>query len=218
MSGTQGAGNGAIMPPSGAVSAAELELVRQWIVDGAPADCAGVEPPPPAVYEPGGDISSHIAAPNPQQGFSDRVPAGVSGTCSTSQYWQFGDAESRRMHPGRACLACHISEREGPRRGYLGTVQQHINDSDDCRGVSDVRVEILDDATDAVIASTVTNDAGNFIIKSAACAGATCPPYRVRLTLDGRTREMLTPQTNGDCMSCHTAEGVAGAPGRIVAP
>ncbi len=66
---------------------------------------------------------------------------------------------------------------------------------------------------------TTTNNAGNFIIEnSALCSQASCLPYRVRLTLDGRTREMLTPQTDGDCMSCHTAVGRDGAPGRIVAP
>jgi hypothetical protein len=167
---------------------------------------------------PGGDISAHISDPSLVQGYTDTVPSGVTGTCSTDQYWQFRDRESSRMHPGRACLECHISEGEGPRRGFLGTVQQNVTDSNDCRGVGDTLVEILDDVDGSVMASTTTNNAGNFIIESALCSGADCPPYRVRLTLDGRTREMFTAQTNGDCMACHTAVGVDGAPGRIVAP
>jgi hypothetical protein len=219
MAGTQGAGGRGIMPPAGAVTAAELELVRAWIAEGAPDDCNGVPPPPePLPIEPGGDISGHIAAPSIVQGYSSSVPSGVTGTCSTGQYWQFRDRESSRMHPGRACLECHIREDEGPTRGFLGTVQQNVNDSDDCRGVGDTLVEILNDVDGSVMASTTTNNAGNFIIESAQCAGASCPPYRVRLTLDGRTREMLTPQTNGDCMSCHTAAATDLAPGRIVAP
>jgi predicted CXXCH cytochrome family protein len=29
---------------------------------------------------------------------------------------------------------------------------------------------------------------------------------------------MTTPQTNGDCNSCHTPDGASNAPGRIIAP
>ena len=29
---------------------------------------------------------------------------------------------------------------------------------------------------------------------------------------------MATPQSTGNCASCHTAKGANGAPGRIVAP
>ena len=73
------------------------------------------------------------------------------------------------------------------------------------------------DADGTVIATTTTNNAGNFIIENSdLCTQASCVPYRVRMTLDGRTREMLTAQTDGDCMKCHTAVGVEGAPGRIV--
>lgn len=220
MAGSQGSSRGGIMPPAGAVSTSELALVRAWIADGAPDDCAGVPPPPPPPpLEPGGDISDHIGNASVVAGFTDRVPSGVTGTCSTDQYWQFGDAESSRMHPGRACLACHQAEGEGPRRGFLGTVVQAVDDSNDCRGVGDVRVDILDDGDGSVLATTTTNNAGNFIIESSTlCTQTSCPPYRVRLTLDGRTRDMLTPQTSGDCNTCHSAAGTDGAPGRIVAP
>ena len=150
---------------------------------------------------------------------SNRVPGGVTGTCSTDQYWQFGDTESSRMHPGRPCLECHQRENEGPQLGFLGTIQQDLNDTNDCRGVGDITVDILDDADGSVMATTTTNNAGNFIIENSdLCTQASCLPYRVRLTLDGRSREMLTAQTDGDCMKCHTAVGVDGAPGRIVAP
>ncbi|MCC7070753.1 MAG: hypothetical protein IT383_05490 [Deltaproteobacteria bacterium] len=222
MAGTQGPNRRGIMPPDGAVGAAELALVRAWIADGALDDCSASPPPPPPPpppLEPGGDISEHIGAPSLVAGFSDRVPSGVTGSCSTDQYWQFGNAESSRMHPGRACLECHQSEGEGPRRGFLGTVTQTVDDSNDCRGVGDVRVDIIDDDDGSVLATATTNSAGNFIIESSTlCTQASCPPYRVRLTLDGRTRDMLAPQTSGDCNACHSAAGSEGAPGRIVAP
>jgi hypothetical protein len=143
----------------------------------------------------------------------------VSGTCSTNQYWQFGNLKSERMHPGRSCLQCHVAEGEGPRSGILGTVQQAVNDSDDCRGVSGTHIEILDATSGAVVSSATTNTVGNFIIEGGGrCEGLVCSPYRVRLTLDGRVREMQSTTTMGDCMSCHTSHGENGAPGRIVAP
>lgn len=41
-------------------------------------------------------------------------------------------------------------------------------------------------------------------------------PYTARVVVNGVvTSQMLTPQTNGDCNSCHTALGAQGAPGRI---
>ena len=33
-----------------------------------------------------------------------------------------------------------------------------------------------------------------------------------------RPREMLRKQSTGNCMTCHTAQGAQGAPGRILAP
>lgn len=217
MMGTQAPGQRGDMPPSGTLVAAELDAVRAWIESGAPDECNGVTPPPPppppTPLEPGGDISGHISDPSLVAGFTSTVPSGATGTCSTNQWWQLRDLQSERMHPGRACLECHRSEGEGPRNGYLGTVQQAVDDADDCRGVGDVLVEILNDATGAVVASDTTNSAGNFIIES-----SFAEPYRVRLSLDGRTREMLEPQTDGDCMGCHTPDGADGAPGRIVAP
>jgi hypothetical protein len=218
MAGTQGSDGGAPMPPVNPASAAELAVVRGWIAAGAADDCDGSEAPP-APLAPGGDVSGHIGEPSLVSGFGERLPDGVTGTCSTRQYWQYGNLESERMHPGRACLQCHRAEGEGPQAGFLGTVQQAVDDSDDCRGVGDTLVEILDAQSGVVLRSATTNSAGNFVIEDAThCSGATCSPFRVRLTLDGRVREMTTTATSGDCLSCHTAAGAQGAPGRIVAP
>jgi hypothetical protein len=166
--------------------------------------------------EPGGDVSAHIAAPDADVGFTEDPLPGATGSCSTNQWWQRGDRESVRMHPGRACIECHVAEGEGPDLVYGGTVHQAMDDMDDCRGVGGVLIDIIDDDTGLVVASTITNDAGNFLFQ--ADDFVFTQPYRVSMFLDGRTRDMLTPQTDGDCMTCHTADGLEGAPGRIVAP
>ena len=119
------------------------------------------------------------------------------------------------MYPGGACIQCHTQSGDGPIFTYAGTVQASLHDEDTCRGVGDVLVEILDDASGSTVASQTTDSqSGNFGLAIAN------PPskYRVRLTLDGRTREMVTAQTVGDCESCHTVAGDQSAPGRIVAP
>lgn len=151
----------------------------------------------------------------PPNGFDVTPPAGAAGeACSTSQWWVEGDEESSMMHPGGDCIDCHTREGEGPRFAVAGTVSGAADDEDDCRGIPEVQVELLDpDGT--VFLTLQSNAAGNFF-SSAALTGNT--PYTARITCEGRTSEMSTPQTDGACMSCHTAEGAEGAPGRIVVP
>jgi hypothetical protein len=43
-------------------------------------------------------------------------------------------------------------------------------------------------------------------------------PYTVEVRYQGRVRAMTTPQSTGDCNSCHTEQGAKGAPGRIMLP
>jgi hypothetical protein len=57
------------------------------------------------------------------------------------------------------------------------------------------------------------NAAGNFY-SSKSTAGFPLP-YRARIVANGKTVAMATPQTEGDCNTCHTATGMNGAPGRI---
>jgi mono/diheme cytochrome c family protein len=54
---------------------------------------------------------------------------------------------------------------------------------------------------------------GNFYLEAPIAT-----PYRARVLYNGNARAMATPQTNGDCNSCHGATGSMGAPGRIVLP
>ncbi len=132
----------------------------------------------------------------------------------TGQWWFAGDFETERMHPGANCIECHAGN-GAPDFSFAGTVMGAYDDQADCRGIPDVLVEIID-ANGGVALSMTTNIAGNFY--STVDANAIAMPYTARLSYDGRTREMLTPQADGNCMTCHTDMGTGGAPGRIVLP
>lgn len=150
----------------------------------------------------------------PPVGYATTPPAGAGEACSAQQWWILGDRESEAMHPGGDCIGCHADRGEGPRLQVAGTVQARVDDETDCRGVEGVLVELLD-AQGTVFLSLTTNRAGNFFASSGLTGNT---PYTARLTYEGRTREMSTPQTDGNCMSCHTAAGESGAPGRIQVP
>jgi len=209
-------GVGPVMPPDGALDGQLVDAVAAWITSGAPA-CGGVEPIDPV--DPGPPVPGDtITFGGPPSGFQSTRPTWAdAGTCTAQQWWKYaGDTESASMHPGRACIDCHTREGEGPRFSYAGTVYPSVVDSDDCRGVQGVEVEILDDG-DQVLGRTTTNAAGNFAWRKTALAFHA--GYRARLTYQGRSREMTLPQaTSGDCNTCHGASGTDGAPGRMVAP
>jgi hypothetical protein len=210
------AGQGKLMPPDGAVAAELLATVAGWITDGAPA-CAGiVDPGPaaPAIPIPGGTIAFGA----PPSGFQTTHPTWAEhGTCTPEQWWKYaGDSESANMHPGVACIECHTRSDEGPTFSYAGTVFANVADTDDCRGVTGVAVEILD-AAGQVLGKTTTNAAGNFAWRASHLVFR--GDYRARLTYEGRTREMMLPAgSSGDCNTCHDSQGREGAPGRMVAP
>ncbi|MFZ9887054.1 MAG: c-type cytochrome [Myxococcota bacterium] len=218
VAGTQGPTEGQRMPPGqAALSAEELSLIASWIEEGAATSiCEGVDPGEvaPVDISPGGDVD---VGPPPSR-FAETPPDFADGlSCSTGQWWQYPEEDETglSMHPGVACVECHYNsgDNDAPRFSYAGTVMADLRDEDDCRGVPGVTVDILD-VDDQIIATTTTNTAGNF--------GLLNPPFetfRVRLTWEGRTREMAEHQgSTGDCNRCHTASGENGAPGRIVAP
>lgn len=147
-------------------------------------------------------------------GFSTDPPANSDGNCSSGAWWTNGNQESPRMHPGRDCISCHAGG-EGPDFTVAGTVMGAYDDENDCEGVSDVTVELID-KDGASLLTLSTNEAGNF--HSSHALPADRLPFTVRLTKNGDVREMSTPQTSGNCMQCHTAEGANDAPGRVVAP
>lgn len=173
------------MPPAGpAPDAAALAAFEAWITAGSPSGSCTVDDP--------------FAGP----------PRSTSGTT-----WTGGNRESPLMRPGGACVACHVSMREGPVFSIAGAVFPSGHEPDDCNGAVpyDVTVEITD-ASGEVLRLT-PNAAGNFFWEDRIAL-----PYRARVLASGRERVMTAPQTSGDCNACHTQMGLEGAPGRIVAP
>lgn len=114
------------------------------------------------------------------------------------------------MSPGRDCISCHASG-EGPDYTIAGTVMGAYDDIDDCNGVTDVTVTLTD--ADGVVTTLTTNAAGNFF-----STAELVMPYTVELSAGGQTRAMSTAQSDGNCATCHTADGANDAPGRILAP
>ncbi len=183
------------MPPVGArVASSQISALEAWIQDGMPeGTCDALSPA--------------------------NDPFAAAPTCTTARFWTGGDRESPEMHPGHACITCHtrgVGGERGPPFSIAGTLFASGHEPDDCNGVNgrvDAAIVEITDANGKVTRLSV-NRAGNFYSE-----GKSLPtPYTARILYQGRTREMLTPQTTGDCNGCHTQSGADGAPGRIALP
>ena len=164
------------------------------------------------------DTGSEAPGPLPDMGtaplgFLGSPPIGSpGGACGTGSWWWGFNIGSDNMKPGGNCIECHAGN-GGPDYTFAGTVMAGYNDADDCRGVPNVQVEILD--VNGNLALTMTaNAAGNFSSNSTAVE----LPYSARVRIGDRVREMTTQTYNGDCNSCHTTAGADLAPGRVVLP
>lgn len=120
-------------------------------------------------------------------------------------------APSANMLPGRICGNCH---RQGGQADHhiwtvSGTVYGSPSASCNTGGLAGVKVEILR-MNGSVQATLTTNSVGNFFTDQPIEF-----PLRVRLSKDGKTAEMLSPQRSGSCASCHQNPGLSGAPGRV---
>lgn len=134
--------------------------------------------------------------------------------CTSGTEWTRGNHGSRDMRPGGACIACHTSEDDAPRFTIAGTVYPTAHEPDDCygsRGTSATTVVIT--GADGTSYSLPLSSAGNFSTSTRIKT-----PYRAKVVTASGEREMVTPQTNGDCNGCHTEDGDKGAPGRVMAP
>ena len=118
------------------------------------------------------------------------------------------------VNPGKACITCHTSGGEGPKYAVAGTVYSDGSDTDGCNGVAGVSVELIPVGPGNPVTLT-TNSAGNFF---ASANQMFAGKYTARVIQNGKARVMTTPQTNGDCNSCHTLDGSGGAPGRVMTP
>jgi hypothetical protein len=134
-------------------------------------------------------------------------PFAVPSVCTSNTRWTSGN--NFNMRPGEPCLNCHGNY------AITGTVYPTGHEPNDCNGVngsSAGATVVITDATGATRTLNV-NPVGNFEL-----AGTIATPFRAKVVSAGRERVMNTPQTNGNCNSCHTQNGTGSAPGRIVLP
>jgi hypothetical protein len=193
------------MPPGGSptTNAATIQTLQNWIAAGTPM----------------GSCGDDAGAPDPTFQGSPNCTGGtvVSKSCD-------GSAD---MDPGMPCLSCHANPSPfgcgdtGP--GFLigGTVFPNGRALDLCESSTpfpsapNAPVVVITDANKAVHSYSVSPN-GNFSSRHDAVPIAM--PYTAKVTYMGKERAMLTPQSTGDCNSCHTATGTNNAPGRIAIP
>jgi hypothetical protein len=150
-------------------------------------------------------------------------------TCENNSTWTGNLNGSSHMNPGLACRSCHLGDNflgQNPTgaveafRAYffMGTVFPLLHERDRCYGAppSNTVVEILDKNGAVALRMQAAPPSGNFFSTST-MAGVQLP-YTARVLANGKSVTMNTPQTNGDCNTCHTEQGLSGAPGRIVWP
>ncbi|NNB87048.1 hypothetical protein [Corallococcus exiguus] len=148
-------------------------------------------------------------------------PGPAPTTCASGRIWtEATGGTGATMAPGYACRNCHLRQAPSMAYFFMGTVFPTLHEADGCdarlQEPSNVKVEILD-LEDQVRLTLVPNSAGNFM--STTLQPSFPMPYRARLVgPDGTSRMMATPQSNGDCNSCHTEQGAQNAPGRIALP
>jgi len=190
--------------------------------DPAKADAAGGAPMGGTPAPDGGGLGGTPVGGAPVGGTPVTADAGVDAAvvdaapvepaCITDRMWTGGNRESPLMHPGGECIECH-TRRGGPPFDIAGTVYAGFHQVLDCNGESGASVEIT--GADGQTFTLTSNSAGNFYLP---VGRGLQTPYTARVVVDGVERVMFSPQTNGDCNSCHTQDGANGAPGRIHTP
>jgi hypothetical protein len=196
------------MPPGVTLTASEIAILDRWIAGGEQPGTCQTESPDAGTTDPGGPDAGTT---DPADAGSDTVPNSPP-TCTSGITWFLGDLGTDLMHPGRACIDCHTSKHKGPSLTVAGTVYPTTHEPDDCDGTSSGISVIITDAGGHTV-TLQPNSVGNFRSSTALQM-----PYTAKVVNGSRTRSMLTPQTTGDCNSCHTQNGANSAPGRIVAP
>lgn len=199
--------------PTKSLAALSLELMKST---------TRAMPPPPAERSSTDDIGVFerwIAAGTPRGAACTNGPGASTGSpnpydtptrCTSNQYWTEGNEGSTRMRPGGACIACH-TVRQKKRFTVAGTIYPTAHEPDDCNGSGGTTVEVT--GSDGQITNIVVNSAGNFQSTS-----SVAPPFHVKVKSGSKERAMIGALTSGDCNSCHTAAGLNGAPGRVIAP
>jgi hypothetical protein len=146
-------------------------------------------------------------------------PFATQSVCTSNKSWTGGDRGSEQMHPGRGCIACHqagagfFNAEHGPAFKVAGTVFPTAHEPDECNGASSSGVSVVIKGANNQMLTLTPNAVGNFFTLD-----NIQPPYTAEVHYQGRVRAMATPQSTGDCNTCHTETGANGAPGRIMLP
>ena len=179
------------MPPTGMLPAPQIAALESWINAGMPPGTCGTTP-------------------------DDAGTTQYPLVCTSGTQWLLGNHGSQKMHPGVACIDCHSKSfgNEVPALLIAGTVYPSPREPDDCNGAPNITVEVTDSQNKTV--TMTTNSAGNFMYN--AFQGQLAPPFTAKVMANGQERAMKAPVPTGDCNSCHTQDGLNGAPGRIYAP
>jgi hypothetical protein len=119
------------------------------------------------------------------------------------------------MDPGMGCVSCHAaSGGEAPTFAFAGTVCSSAPEPDQCNGANGANAaQVVISMAGGRTVTLAPNAVGSF-----SYAGAVALPVQAKVVYLGRERIMATPQTSGECNSCHTLAGASGAPGRIMLP
>ncbi|HEY8077404.1 MAG TPA: hypothetical protein VIF62_24930 [Labilithrix sp.] len=178
---------------------------------GAVPGSPGAPPPPPSTIEDGG------ADGDP----SDGVDAAIYATpvqCTSGATG--GAGNDALMQPGSACRTCHVlgGSASGKTWDIAGTVYPTAHEPDNCNGAVPSGVTIVITDANGAQTSLPVNGVGNFYHADLFGFGKIPTPYTAKVVSGGKVRAMLTPQTEGDCNSCHTVSGTMLAPGRIMLP
>jgi hypothetical protein len=117
-----------------------------------------------------------------------------------------------------ACNSCHFIGGVATKFPFdiSGTVYPTAHEPDLCYGAPTATVVITDaKGTDHTL---TVNAAGNFYNLNYLGVGAIPTPYKAKVIAGGKTRVMVSAQTNGDCNTCHSQSGAQSAQGRILLP
>jgi hypothetical protein len=201
------------MPPDEALGAADVAVLEAWVGAGMPrGECRGKTAGAGSRDDAGdGDGDGGGVSGSADGGAASPADASVAAAsaCTSGVTWAPGTPASERMHPGTPCLGCHATN-GGPPLALAGTVYPSAHEPDDCNGATgnNLHVLILDAA--GKTHTMPVNAAGNFLRVTGLAL-----PYRAMVVNGAKVRAMKTPQAEGDCNSCHSAQGAAG---RILAP
>jgi hypothetical protein len=197
------------MPPTGLLSEEETAVLDAWVAAGMPRGSCETKPD----------------------------PTPVQLTCTSGVYWTEGDDEGDKlMTPGQACITCHTQiatghnkddddddddddgdddgDDDAPLFTFAGTVYPTLYEPDDCFGVNGTSTgaKVVLEGADGRTLTLDVNRSGNFMTEVPLAL-----PYTASVTRNGKTAKMTTPQTNGDCNTCHS-ERAGEAGGRITPP